>query len=287
MGAIVPASRNGRVEVSHPSSAKNGTKLKVSQVEKQVENNDSITLQDFYSLKHLISVSGWIESHYNDISPLQIGIIERNVDVVKALLEAGASPNFFKPVKQEHLLLKLKTGIKYFEEVEHYPPNFFNFEQEPSSIILEPLIVLQEQIKPSFELHSACKIGDIDNLLILLLNKIDPWIRDDFDNIAIYYSILHGHIICCAWLLVSMGGTGKFPLIERERFIINSLNLTIKSMLQDKLPPEDVIKNKEKYSHCATATDINSTTSVPDGEEDTGDLLTIGGLFGDTKGGDY
>jgi hypothetical protein len=96
-----------------------------------------------------------------------------------------------------------------------------------------------------FALHTAARVGDIDEVLFLCVHGGSSghdrlWIRDEFDNIPLYYTCLNGHPLCCAWLLLAMRGHGsrfaaEVPPIEMERFVVNALNSDIKALLKEQV----------------------------------------------------
>lgn len=86
------------------------------------------------------------------------------------------------------------------------------------------------------------------------------WKRDDFDNIPIYYSILYGHCLCCAWLLNLMGGPSVFDPLELERFKLNALNDDIKALLCDKTDPLEYIRKHSHISPAVVSTQLNLHT---------------------------
>ena len=80
-------------------------------------------------------------------------------------------------------------------------------------------------------LHTASKIGDVNALLhCLLRDNADPWQLDDFDNIPVYYSSLNGHELCCALLLIKMGGAAALTPEDRDRCATNAQNMQIKAL---------------------------------------------------------
>lgn len=89
-----------------------------------------------------------------------------------------------------------------------------------------------------FLLHEVAKTGDENAMLILLLEHVNPFERDDFDNLAVYYSSLNGHLRCCAWLILAMGGLDKLPSDETMRCATNALTVEIKHLLQGKMDPK-------------------------------------------------
>jgi len=99
-----------------------------------------------------------------------------------------------------------------------------------------------------YALHAAARVGDVEEILVICMGGTSSlgsdqlWIRDEFDNIPLYYTCLNGHPICCAWLLLAMRCgvcadrfAAEVPLIEMERFVINALNSDIKDLLQSKV----------------------------------------------------
>ena len=90
----------------------------------------------------------------------------------------------------------------------------------------------------AFRLHEVAKTGDENAMLLLLLEHASPFDRDDFDNIAVYYSSLNGHLRCCAWLIVAMGGLDKLPSDETLRCTTNALTAEIKHLFQGKTDPK-------------------------------------------------
>lgn len=143
-----------------------------------------------------------------------------------------------------------------------------------------------------YELHTACKIGDIDAILIHLVssNKDEEvWLRDDFDNLPVYYSLLHGHTLSCAWLMLAMGSLARLDRLELERFERNALHASIKQLLQGKIPPQEVVRRKEEFSRPessfaretkqACGRGNNAATADEGGDDED---MGIGGLFGDS-----
>ena len=90
---------------------------------------------------------------------------------------------------------------------------------------------------PGFPLHERARTGDEVEMLILLLESRDPFGRDDFNNLALYYSSLNGHLRCCAWLLVAMGGVERIPRDEALRCATNALTVEIKQLMLGKTNP--------------------------------------------------
>ena len=85
-------------------------------------------------------------------------------------------------------------------------------------------------VKSPNMLHIASKIGDVNSLLHSLLTDVDPWQLDEFDSMPVYYCSLYGHELCCALLLIKMGGAAALSCQDRDRCVINALNLEIKSL---------------------------------------------------------
>lgn len=84
-------------------------------------------------------------------------------------------------------------------------------------------------------LHVAAKIGDVSALLHALLANVDPWQRDEFDSLPVYYGSLYGHILCCALLLIKMGGADSMTVQDKDRCTVNALNLDIKALFNGDL----------------------------------------------------
>eukprot|EP00607_Mallomonas_marina_P001461 CAMPEP_0182426192 /NCGR_PEP_ID=MMETSP1167-20130531/12680_1 /TAXON_ID=2988 /ORGANISM="Mallomonas Sp, Strain CCMP3275" /LENGTH=413 /DNA_ID=CAMNT_0024607457 /DNA_START=186 /DNA_END=1427 /DNA_ORIENTATION=+ len=183
------------------------------------------------------------------------------------------------------------SGIN--EVVQVATQGFDAFTQTSSDLLQIPSLKPVKEISKDYRLHGACRVGDEHNLLTLLVTRReDVWQLDDFDNYPIYYAILYGHIICCAWMLIAMEGTKDFPEIELERCIINALNADIKHLLQGKLSPHDVIKNKADYESPETLagnvrrdpSTANTSVSAPFSEDEVG----LADLFGfNDEHGDY
>jgi hypothetical protein len=91
---------------------------------------------------------------------------------------------------------------------------------------------------PRFLLHEKAKIGAEADILCLLLEHWDPLLRDEFDNLAIYYCSLYGHLRCCAWFLIAIGGTQNLPQNEIDRNIDNALHQGIKALFRGEQLPK-------------------------------------------------
>lgn len=96
-------------------------------------------------------------------------------------------------------------------------------------------------ILPSYPLHNAAKIGDQAELLMLLLSQYDPFQRDSFQNIPLYYCSLFGHIQCATWLLISMKGLHTLTANEIDRLITNALTREMAALMREELHSKGII----------------------------------------------
>lgn len=100
----------------------------------------------------------------------------------------------------------------------------------------------QPQQNVTNDLHLAAKIGDLPNVLIHLLSGINPFDMDEYDNIPVYYSSLHGHLLCCAVILIKMGGPNQLSHSDRDHCSVNALTLEIKRLFTGDIQPVDILK---------------------------------------------
>jgi hypothetical protein len=125
------------------------------------------------------------------------------------------------------------------------------------------------------ELHLAAKIGDIPSVLIHLLSGINPFDIDEYDNIPIYYSSLHGHLLCCAIILIKMGGPDQLSDSDRDHCTVNALTLEIKRLFSGEILPSEIL-NRDLLPPKPQIQ--NSTQEEAEGDGD-GDGTMFGNLF--------
>ena len=139
---------------------------------------------------------------------------------------------------------------------------------------VSPEKIQDHQQKITNELHLAAKIGDLPTVLIHLLSGINPFDIDEYDNIPVYYSSLHGHLLCCAAILIKMGGHEKLSDSDRDHCSVNALTLEIKRLFTGDIQPSEILKRelfppKPQIQH--------PTQKDPEDEGDDGTMF--GNLF--------
>jgi ankyrin repeat protein len=132
----------------------------------------------------------------------------------------------------------------------------------------ENQIVIIEKQKLTNELHLAAKIGDIASVLLHLLSGLDPFDLDEYDNIPIYYSSLYGHSLCCAVMLIKMGGHEKLSESDRDHCSTNALTLEIKRLFTGDTHPRLILQQQfPPRSSLAAPLQKSQDPEVEDGEE--------------------
>jgi ankyrin repeat protein len=185
-------------------------------------DNNCSYLNDFTSIKHLIRLNDWrnTPNASDGLLPLHAALLNADENTVRRLIEEGAHVGFRLP-GDSVLADRMKTEIVRLNLNSVIAINVQS--NAPISGANSPQL---------YDIHAAAKVGDEQGLLELLVQKSDPWLRDDFDNLALYYCSLRGHLRCAAWLLLAMGGLSIIPPNELDRCKINALTSDMKSLFK-------------------------------------------------------
>ena len=186
-------------------------------------DNDSISyLNDFVNLGHLIRLKDWRNTPNisSGLLPLHAALLNADDNTVKRFIEEGAHNGFRLP-EDGMLAERIKKAI-----IKSNLQNLIIIPEESQ------FIVSMDKSMQRYDIHDAAKVGNEQGLLELLIQKSDPWLRDDFDNLALYYCSLRGHLRCAAWLLLAMGGLSAIPSSELDRCKVNALTNDMKLLFK-------------------------------------------------------
>ncbi len=198
-------------------------------------------LAAFLSISHTLNIREWRTYLIEGLTPLQAALLDHNDVIVHKMVEAGAHQGFKLPAN-EICAAQLKNEIDRLGL---------------ASVILYDKSDPQSELKIVHPIHNAAKTGDEVALLELLIKNVDPWARDDFNNIPLYYCCLYGHLKCCAWLITAMGGLNMLPPLELDRCTTNALSESIKQLLKGRKAPGGM-----RYVHLFYASNLNANICV-------------------------
>ena len=261
-GSIARPVQNGQPGIKQGGNSYEPTRfIRGQQLLSRTE--DGLSVKDFIAIRHLVSIPAWLNSKVRGCNPLQAAIISKDIATIDILVDAGVSTKFHRP-KDSAMKKLLDDGIAYIAaNHDLYTVNYFQYTEPevkageeallaaadgkvPEDLSAvgktdeEPPVQQDEKVgSPTFPLHDAARVGDTESILIFLLTRrCDPLQKDDFGNIAVYYSALNGHALACAYLLLAMGGIEKVEDGDRQRCQKNSSDAKIKRLFESSLLPE-------------------------------------------------
>jgi hypothetical protein len=187
----------------------------------EAKSDSTSSFDKFTDAHYLTSFRDWVTGQRNGMAPLHAAIMDNNEPLARLLIENGAHISFQLP-EDESLKAEITEKIK-----------LMGFEQ---ILLLSPTVWGSANSKRgSNVLHDAAKRGDAIQLIEGLIKNLDVWERDEAGNLPLYYACLHGHAVCCSWIIIAMGGVERIPLNEIERCTINSLDARTKNLLKKKV----------------------------------------------------
>jgi hypothetical protein len=214
-----PPTGHGKCKQSEASTTVNRTID--ATVQNAAKDENTSIMDKFTDVHYLATFRDWVTGQRSGLVPLHAAIMDNNKPLARLLIENGAHISFLLPenetVKAD---ITEKIRVMGFEEI----------------LLRSPTVwVSASSNRGSYVLHDAAKRGDAIQLIEGLIQKLDIWERDDTGNLPLYYACLHGHAVCCSWIIVAMGGVERIPPNEIERCIINSLDARTKNLLKRKV----------------------------------------------------